>query len=101
MAEVIADPRAAAANALARLDHDRLLVHFDVDTVDFVDLPLSENTGHNIGMPFATARAVLEVLLADPRVAALTVTEHNPLHGPEDGSATKALAEVLAAVACA
>jgi arginase len=101
MADVIADPRAAAANALARLEHDRLLVHFDVDTVDFVDLPLSENTGHNIGMPFATARAVLEVLLADPRVAALAVTEHNPLHGPEDGSATQALAEMLTAVACA
>jgi arginase len=101
MDEVIADPRAAAARALGRLEHDRLLVHFDVDTVDFVDLPLSENTGHNIGMPFATARAALEVLLADPRVAALTVTEHNPLHGPADGSATAALAGALAAVAWA
>jgi arginase len=101
MDEVIGDPRAAAARALAQLDHDRLLVHFDVDTVDFVDLPLSENTGHNIGMPFATTRAALAVLLADPRVAALTVTEHNPLHGPADGSATAALAEALAAVACA
>jgi arginase len=101
MAGVIADPRGAATRALGCLDHDRLLVHFDVDAVDFVDLPLSENTGHNIGMPFATARAVLEVLLADPRVAALTVTEHNPLHGPEDGSATAALAEVLAAVTSA
>jgi arginase len=101
MADVAADPAAAAARALATLGHDRLLVHFDVDVVDFVDLPLSENTGHNIGLPFATARAVLEVLLADPRVAALTVTEHNPLHGAQDGSATAALAEALAAVACA
>jgi arginase len=101
MRDVIADPRAAAAAALARLEHDRLLVHFDVDTVDFVDLPLSENTGHNIGMPFATAHAVLEVLLADPRVAALTVTQHNPLHGPADGSATRTLASALTAVACA
>jgi arginase len=101
MGDVVADPRAAAARALERLEHDRLLVHFDVDAVDFVDLPLSENTGHNIGMPFATARAALEVLLADPRVVALTVTQHNPLHGPEDGSATAALAEALAAVACA
>ena len=76
-------------------------MHFDVDVVDFVDLPLSENTGLNIGLPFAAARAVLEVLLADPRVATLTVTEHNPLHGAPDGSTTAALAEALAAVACA
>lgn len=101
MADVAADPAGAARRALAQLGHDRLLVHFDVDVVDFVDLPLSENTGHNIGLPFATARAVLEVLLTDPRVAALTVTEHNPLHGAEDGSTSAALAEALAAIVCA
>jgi arginase len=101
MADVIDAPRQAVRHALERLPHDRLLVHFDVDAVDFVDLPLSENTGHNIGMPFATARAVLEVLLAEPRVVALTVTQHNPLHGPEDGSASRALADALASVACA
>jgi arginase len=101
MDDVIADPEDAAERALDALSHDRVLVHFDVDTVDFVDLPLSENTGHNIGMPFATARAALAVLLDDPRVVALTVTEHNPLHGPEDGSASVALARALAAVACA
>jgi arginase len=99
MAEVAADPAAATARALALLPHDRLLVHFDVDVVDFVDLPLSENTGHNIGLPFAAARAVLRALLADPRVVTLTVTEHNPLHGPEDGAATAALAQALV-VAC-
>ena len=61
-------------------------MHFDVDVVDFVDLPLSENTGHNIGLPFDAACAALEVLVADPRFAGLTVTEHNPAHGAEDGS---------------
>jgi arginase len=95
MAEVAADPRGAAARALGLLDHDHLLVHFDVDVVDFVDLPLSENTGLNIGMPFAAARAVLDVLAADPRVTTLTVTEHNPAHGAEDGSTTAALAAAL------
>jgi arginase len=95
MAEVVADPSAAAARALELLEHDHLLVHFDVDVVDFVDLPLSENTGLNIGMPFAAARAALAVLAADPRVAAVTVTEHNPAHGAADGSATAALAEAL------
>jgi len=92
---VAADPRGAAARAAGRFE--RYIVHFDVDVVDFVDLPLSENTGHNIGLPFDTACAALETLVADPRFAGLTVTEHNPLHGAEDGSTTAALAGALAA----
>jgi arginase len=91
--EVAADPRGAAARAAQRFD--RYLVHFDVDVVDFVDLPLSENTGHNIGLPFDAACAALEILVAPPGFAALTVTEHNPAHGAEDGSTTAALAAAL------
>jgi len=91
--EVLADPAGAAARARARFD--RYLVHFDVDVVDFVDLPLSENTGHNIGMPFATARTVLAALAAGDGLLALTVTEHNPAHGAEDGSTSAALADAL------
>jgi arginase len=91
--EVAADPRATAERASRGFD--RYLVHFDVDVVDFVDLPLSENTGHNIGLPFDAATTALEVLVANPGFAGLTVTEHNPAHGPEDGSATRALAAAL------
>ena len=98
--EVAADPRAAATRASQRFG--RYLVHFDVDVVDFVDLPLSENTGHNIGLPFDAACAALEVLVAGPGFAGLTVTEHNPAHGAEDGSTTAALAAALQrALSCA
>ena len=97
--EVAADPR-SAARAAQRFD--RYLVHFDVDVVDFVDLPLSENTGHNIGLPFDAACAALEVLVAGAGFAGLTVTEHNPAHGAEDGSTTAALAAALQrALSCA
>jgi arginase len=92
--EVASDPRGAAQRALDGFD--RYLVHFDVDVVDFVDLPLSENTGHNIGLPFETARTALEVLAAGDGLVALTVTEHNPLHGAEDGSTSAELAAALA-----
>jgi arginase len=107
--EVAADPRGTAERAARRFDRsdepsaastrarrlDRYLVHFDVDVVDFVDLPLSENTGHNIGLAFDTACAALDVLVAGDGFAGLTVTEHNPAHGAEDGSATAALAAAL------
>src|SRR4051794_20857042 len=89
VAEVAADPAGAAARALASLEArcERLLVHFDVDVVDFTDAPLSENTGRNEGLPLAMALAALEALLASPKLAALTITELNPAHAEEGGEA--------------
>jgi arginase len=96
--EVAADPEGAAARALGEMEasFDRLLVHFDVDTVDFTDLPLSENPGRNEGLPFDTAVRALGVLLGSEKLAAVTVTEFNPDHGEEDGSTAQVLAEGLA-----
>jgi arginase len=96
--EVAADPEGAATRALADMGprSDRLLVHFDVDTVDFTDLPLSENAGRNEGLPFDAAMRALKGLLRSENLAALTVTEFNPDHGEEDGSTARALAEGLA-----
>jgi arginase len=95
--DVAADPEAAAVRALAQMEHrfDHLLVHFDVDTVDFTDLPLSENTGRNQGLPFDAALLALGTLLGSGKLAALTVTEFNPDHGDEDGSTAKTLAQGL------
>jgi arginase len=95
--EVIANPEDAVAQTLAQMEprFDRLLVHFDVDTVDFIDLPLSENTGRNEGLSFEVAMRALSELLKSERLAAVTVTEFNPDHGEVDGSTTEALADGL------
>lgn len=95
--EVAVTPEAAAVRALAQMEHrfDSLLVHFDVDTVDFTDLPLSENTGRNQGLPFDTALQALGTLLGSSKLAAVTVTEFNPDHGEGDGSTAEALAQGL------
>lgn len=85
--EVATAPEAAAHAALALLpDVDRLLVHFDVDVIDFVDAPLSENTGRNEGLTLEQALRALRVFTAHPAFAALTITELNPLHGGADGA---------------
>jgi arginase len=96
--DVAPDPGAAAARALEQMEprFDLLLVHFDVDTVDFTDLPLSENPGRNEGLPFDAAVRALGTLLGSDRLAAVTVTEFNPDHGEEDGSTAETLAEGLA-----
>jgi arginase len=80
--EVAADPEAAAERACAALEArcDRLLVHFDVDVIDFTDVPLSENTGRNQGLAYADVMHALARLLASPKLAGLTITELNPAH---------------------
>jgi arginase len=91
-----ADATAAARDALAALSEaERIAVHFDVDVIDFVDAPLSENTARNVGVPLATALAALTTLLADPRVTALTITELNPVHAAADSGALERFTEAL------
>jgi arginase len=95
--EVASDPEASAAAALDAFAPgvDRLAVHFDVDTIDFVDLPLSQNADRNVGLTFDQALAALTVVLRHPGVAAFTITELNPAHDP-DGSALARFVDGLA-----
>ncbi len=90
------DPRRSARAALAPLSAcDSLALHFDVDLVDFLDAPLAENTDRGIAPTLTACGEMLSELLTDARVRALTVTEFNPHHGPEDGSATQRLVAIL------
>jgi arginase len=85
-ADQLADDPPAAAERARRLIEDRcdrLLVHFDVDVIDFTDVPLSENWGRNVGVAYEDAIASLAVLLASERLAGLTITELNPDHAEQ------------------
>jgi arginase len=89
----------AAHRALERATADgrRFLVHFDVDVIDFSDVPLSENTGRGVGITFDAAFAALDVLVRHDALLGLTVTELNPHHGAQDGSDVTRYARRLAA----
>ena len=80
VAALAADPSRAAQAALATVTPEQgaIAVHFDVDIVDFIDAPLSEDTGRNVGVPLQAALDALATLLGDPRATALTVTELTP-----------------------
>jgi arginase len=86
--DVARDPESTAAAALDTLltPADRLLIHFDVDVIDFTDAPLSEETGRNEGLTLEQAFRALRVFTAHPAFAALTITELNPNHGEADGA---------------
>lgn len=98
LADVAADPSGAAQTVVdgwAR-QFERLLVHLDVDVLDFVDMPLAENNRRNVGLPFDQLMASLRAFLCAPNWVALTVCELNPDHGESDGSTLRTFAEALA-----
>jgi arginase len=64
--------------------------------VEFTDAPLSENVGRGEGVPLDAALQAFAVLAGDPRLAAVTLTELNPLHGEEDGASLRRLVAGLA-----
>ena len=100
--EVATDAQAAARRALDLIETrcERLLIHFDVDVIDFTDVPLSENWGRNEGLPYETAMRALRVLLGSPKLAGITVTELNPDHAEEGaGSIERFVSDLAGALA--
>ena len=88
MQEVADDPEGAARRAIEGFAsrYERVAVHFDLDVVNFTDLPLSETPiFRNWGLTLEQAMRALKVILSSERVRALTVTELNPHHGDEEG----------------
>jgi arginase len=81
LARVRADPAAAARDALRRLERrsDAILVHFDVDVMDFpaVDVP------HPRGLDAESAFTALEIFVGSPSCAGVVVTELNPVEDPD------------------
>jgi arginase len=96
--EIAADPEGAAARARELVTDrcDRLLVHFDVDVIDFTETPLSENWGRNEGLAYEAALRALDALVASSRLAALTVTELNPDHTEQGANSIERLASDVA-----
>jgi arginase len=95
-AEVDADPRKAAAGALALIGDAPYALHFDSDCIDFADLPICENTDRNVGLTHQTAFQALTCAAAGPGLQAITVTQIAPYHGAADGSTIGTFADGLA-----
>jgi arginase len=98
LADVAADPSSAAEAVVSgwAQQFERLLIHLDVDVLDYVDMPLAENNRRNTGLRFDQLMASLRPLLRAPNWTALTVCELNPDHGESDGSTLRTFAEALA-----
>lgn len=97
-ANVFEDPAGCAQKVVDNWARkfDRLLIHLDVDVLDFARFPLAENTRRNNGLRLDQLMAALRVFLLSPNFTSLTITEINPDHGELDGSTLRFFAEELA-----
>lgn len=91
---VIRDPVDTAGRALAALVNERLVVHFDVDVLDALDLPMADIATYGTGVRLEHLTPLLRALVADQRVIGVTVVEANPDHDP-DGTSVRRLVSAL------
>jgi arginase len=101
--KVAADPvgtsRSVRETWTSQFEH--ILIHLDVDILDFVDFQLAENCRRNVGLKLQELMCALEEFFKIPNWSVLTITEINPDHGEADGTTLRTfslrLAQILAA----
>ena len=74
-----------------RQEVDSILIHFDVDVIDFDDFPVGD-VPHYHGLSFDEAMSALKVFVASRKFGALVITKFNADRDP-DG--TLAVAKTL------
>lgn len=85
LAAVLTEPDAVAARTRAWAQpFDRLLVHVDADVLDYDKFPIAENTRRRPGLDLQSLIGLLTNLCALPNWRALTLTEINPGHAPDE-----------------
>jgi arginase len=95
--DVVRQPAVVVADALEYLPAGPLAVHVDVDVLDFIDAPLSENTdGRNTGPSLDVLTRVLEIACRDPRFRALSIGEVNPARAGGEPDALRRFIATLA-----
>ena len=99
LSEVKVDPVAAANRAVAWSSrYKRLLVHLDVDVLSYTSFPIAENVRRCEVLTLDEVSAALSPLLAAPNWRALTLTEVNPDHAPDESGSFLDLIAMLTRV---
>lgn len=95
--ELAEHPVSETQRGLARLAPGPLVVHLDVDVLDFTDAPLAEDTGgRNTGPSLDAVAEALETACHDESFRVLTVGELNPTRSAGDPSVLDRFIRVLA-----
>lgn len=86
--EVKKDPNLAAQRVVSDWadQFEYVLIHLDLDVLDFLDIQLAENYRRNIGLKLEELMNALSVFIKLPHLIAMPITELNPDHGKLNGS---------------
>ena len=96
LAEVRADPAAAGRRAAAWGQRfDCLLVHLDIDVLEYTSFPIAENVRREPGLTLDQLAGALAPLLQAPNARAVTICEVNPEHAPDERATFAALIPAL------
>jgi arginase len=98
--EIDADVQTAAIRALQELESkaEQILVHFDVDVVDYDDFP-AVDVPHRPGLALAQAQDALRIFVGSRRSVGLVVTEFNAAHDGDGNLAEKLISTIEEAMA--
>jgi arginase len=96
LASTLTDPSAVAARTRPwAKTFDCLLVHLDVDVLDNDQFPIAENTRRRPGLDLPSLAGLVSDLCALPNWRALTLTEINPDHAPDERQSFQQLIALL------
>jgi arginase len=84
VSQIRGNAKESAREALSQLENkaDTILIHFDVDVIDFDDFPAGD-VPHYHGLSFDEAMSALDVFIASRKFAALVITEFNADRDPD------------------
>jgi arginase len=75
---------------------DRLLIHLDLDVLSYIDFPIAENVRRCPGLKLVELEHILNGLVSADNWSALTISEANPDHAPDEESAFRRLNAIIA-----
>ena len=99
LAAVIADPTAVVTRIREwAKSFDRILVHVDFDVLDYDKFPIAEITDLRGGLDMSSLTGLLGGFCDLPNWRALTLTEINPSHAPDEQQSFQRIIEMLGGV---
>ena len=96
LADVVDDPDAVAERTRAwAASYDRILVHVDIDVLDYTKFPIAHEIRDSPGLELPQLARLLRDLHGLPNWSALTLSEVNPDHAPDERDSFGRLIEML------
>ena len=98
LAAIVDDPAAVVERTRAwAASYDRLLVHVDIDVLDYAKFPIAEEVRDSPGLELSQLTSLVRNLCSLDNWRALTVTQIDPDHAPDQADSFRQLIGMIVA----